>query len=123
MINENMKKVLVALRSGEYKQVHGTIQNHCGYCVLGVMCDVYERETGHTLRRRAVDDEDDITDNLLIGSDLDDHLGVRKWVGLLDGEGVHDSGPSLMIINDIEKKTFLEIADYIESNPKGLLEC
>ena len=50
-MNDNMKKVLVALRSGLYEQTVETLQDENGFCCLGVMCMVYEKETGRELVR------------------------------------------------------------------------
>lgn len=41
-------KWLAALRSGEYKQGRGYLQNGKGeFCCLGVLCDLYRKETGN----------------------------------------------------------------------------
>jgi hypothetical protein len=116
MINENMKKVLVALRSGEYQQTKCKLQDSYGHCCLGVMCDVYEKETGVKLRRD--------TDNYINGYSLVFIQEVQQWVGLTDTHGtfMSPSKPySLATMNDLEDKTFLEIADFIETEPEGLL--
>lgn len=40
-------KWIEALRSGEYKQGIGMLKNNRGsYCCLGVLCDLYQKETG-----------------------------------------------------------------------------
>jgi hypothetical protein len=119
MINENMKKVLVALRSGEYNQSKLNLQNISGYCCLGVMCEVYEKETGNTLDRDTL--------GIIKGSDLRDQEHVQNWVGLRTfiGEVFLDTNElnaqDLTMMNDHSNKTFLEIADFIESEPEGLL--
>jgi hypothetical protein len=120
MINENMKKVLVALRSGEYKQTKEALQNSSGHCCLGVMCEVYEKETGDIIDRR--------TSGNIMGGNLSRHEKVQTWVGLLTSSGdITIVSPnsskhiSLAHMNDSEGKTFSEIADFIESEPKGLL--
>jgi hypothetical protein len=113
MINENMKKVLVALRSGEYKQARGTLQNTGGFCCLGVMCDVYEKETGNGLERTP--------SGLLNGTNLRKHIDVKEWVGLQCNLGTSDNSDSLAAINDRADSTFAYIADFIESEPQGLL--
>jgi hypothetical protein len=114
MMNDNMKMVLKALRSGEYKQAKETLQDKDGYCCLGVMCDVYEKETGVTLKRRCID-------GLLYGGDLSDQEGVQKWVGLRNCIGESHSTFTLAELNDEEDFTFSQIADFIESEPQGLL--
>jgi hypothetical protein len=120
MINENMKKVLVALRSGEYPQSSETLQSDLGYCCLGVMCEVYEKETGDKLTRHK--------NSYLAGTDLEGHVfsKVQNWVGLrsFSGKFIGEAGGvnnSLIDMNDTLNKSFLEIADFIETNPAGLL--
>lgn len=50
-MNQNIKtKWLEALRSGQYQQVKGVLRhsdsaNSQGYCCLGVLCDIYSKET------------------------------------------------------------------------------
>ena len=50
-MNDNMKKVLVALRSGLYEQTVEALQDETGFCCLGVMCEIWEKETGEKLVR------------------------------------------------------------------------
>jgi|TARA_R110000851_G_scaffold17863_3_gene56365 hypothetical protein len=119
MINENMKKVLVALRSGEYSQAEGMLQCSDGHCCLGVMCEVYEKETGDKLPHGE--------NGFLVGGDLDGQFfgKVKSWVGLksYSGKFVGEKGGdnnSLVDMNDTLNKSFSEIADFIEGNPEGL---
>lgn len=45
-MNEVVKEKWVkALRSGEYKQTIGKLSKEGKYCCLGVLCDLYEKET------------------------------------------------------------------------------
>lgn len=47
MVKEIKEKWLAALRSGEYKKGTSALQGHPGYfCCLGVLCDLYAKETG-----------------------------------------------------------------------------
>ena len=44
----NRKMWADALRSGDYPRGHGGLRSTDGkFCPLGVLCDVYRRETGH----------------------------------------------------------------------------
>lgn len=46
-MNQEIKtKWLEALRSGEYNQSKHQLRSKDGYCCLGVLCDVYRKETG-----------------------------------------------------------------------------
>jgi hypothetical protein len=115
-MNDNMRKVLVALRSGEYTQTKGTLQDEHGHCCLGVMCDVYQKDTGSSIEWRP--------NGYINGGNLSHHLSVQEWVGLSSPCGLftgkHKDAVSLAGLND-NGSTFTEIADFIESEPKGLL--
>jgi hypothetical protein len=115
-MNDNMRKVLVALRSGEYTQTKGTLEDEHGHCCLGVMCDVYQKDTGISVDCRP--------NGSINGGNLSRHLAVREWVGLVSDCGnithKHRDSSSLAGLND-NGSTFTEIADFIELEPKGLL--
>jgi hypothetical protein len=113
-MNDNMKLVIKALRSGQYAQTQERLQDEHGYCCLGVMCAVFEKETGRSL------DRDGDTGHME-GEDLDAQEGVRRWVGLSDSEGRNTIDQSLVLLNDSQGYTFSKIADFIESEPSGLL--
>jgi hypothetical protein len=116
MMNDNMKLVLKALRSGKYTQTTGALQDRTGYCCLGVMCDIYEKVTGEGVRRYPY--------NFIEGGNLTKHPQVEKWVGLMGPFGGfmnrHKGYVSLAGLND-NGSTFSQIADFIESEPEGLL--
>lgn len=116
-MNDNAKKWVAALRSGEYKQRTGTLGGpQEGYCCLGVACKVYEDETGETLPRTTCGDFAHPGTTSAAGS-LDD--SVRDFFGLRTDGG--DYGHTcLWAQNDAVGKTFDEIADIIESEPDGL---
>jgi hypothetical protein len=116
-MNDNMRKVLVALRGGKYKQSTHRLHTKEGYCCLGVMCVVYEEETGDKLRR-----SDTIDGRLIMGTCLGWQPRVKEWVGLRHGSGNnYGTEHSLITMNDEQGASFLEIADFIELEPKGLL--
>jgi hypothetical protein len=110
MINENMKKVLVALRSGEYKQTQYRLQDSGGHCCLGVMCEVYEKETGVKLPRDGVS-------GFIVGSNLNKFPLVKSWVGLHEDivADVNANIDLLVGMNDTFNNSFDEIADFIET--------
>ena len=46
-MNTQIKQQWVtALRSGEYTQARWNLQTEQGFCCLGVLCDLYAKETG-----------------------------------------------------------------------------
>tara|TARA_R110000744_G_scaffold216854_1_gene335561 strand:- start:156 stop:524 length:369 start_codon:yes stop_codon:yes gene_type:complete len=121
-MNDNMKIVIKALRSGEYEQTKETLQDEKGYCCLGVMCAVFEKETGRPLARSRASTLLSPSDIAHIeGESLDAQEGVQRWVGLSDSAGMSTGNNSLVRLNDDKGYTFSEIADFIESEPEGLL--
>ena len=106
-----------ALRSGYYEQAQGSLQVSDKFCCLGVLCEVAE-ENGIKVNRTNVLE-------LLHGSDLSGQHDVMNWVGLRRPDGsyaIEDdiNGNSLVAQNDFADKSFIEIADIIDSEPEGL---
>ena len=142
-MNENARKWVEALRSGEYKQTKSYLRTKKGFCCLGVACDLYAKETGEG----EWNDGSDGTN--IAGSSYwyafissknkrKETAGlpvyVMEWLGIRDQLGdyskkvdVHFSSPvkemieysSLGGMNDTGS-SFAEIADVIESEPGGL---
>lgn len=95
-----------ALRSGEYKQARGTLQDETGaLCCLGVLCKV----AGMPIR----DDGRGV-----VGADDSNNFAMYKPILALVGG--HAKSGSLSSRNDgtceHRRHTFPEIADYIEAN-------
>ena len=131
-MNENAKKWIIALRSGEYKQ--GRLALHPTYvtfCCLGVGCDIYIRDVGGCWDEsygfqygfkygfHAYDGYSNGIDDVL-------PVEVQNWLGLASTDGafishVDDSDfVTLAELNDSGEYNFDRIADIIESEPKGL---
>ena len=119
MLNQNAKKWVAALRSGDYRQGKGALLTNEGYCCLGVACALYIHEGLGT----AIE---------ILGDPTAGHLPevVKEWLNLSTRSGAYD-GPehrdtyglttSTWLVNDNDYgKTFSEIADIIESEPEGL---
>ena len=125
-MNDNAKKWVKALRSGEYKQGKYALCNPLTdkYCCLGVAADLYVKEVGDI----PVEDSGDL--RAYDGRDVYPPPAVVEWVGLKDnsgryvkpGEEVTPLGgiTSLAYNNDEDGFSFDQIADIIESEPKGL---
>lgn len=127
-IQENRRKWLEALRSGEFKQTTGVLarQNDdgkYGYCCLGVACEISgvasrDLTRGYDDRVRKVYGENE--------ADLTLPEEVRAWLGvetdspnLASPVVVNDDGDDetgLTILNDDYGFTFEQIADAIEQN-------
>lgn len=115
-MNENARKWVQALRSGEFQQAKGTLRDQDGrMCCLGVACEVYRREVGGEWR----DEQFGPPGESFQGGFLP--LGVRDWLGLASHFALpKDRRRSLVRCNDSYGATFEEIADLIESEPEGL---
>lgn len=104
-MNDNAKKWVATLRSGEYKQTKGRLADDFGHCCLGVACELaieagvinsYHKEKGS------------------LPSLVKDWLGLRHWSGRYQGE-------NRFLANDNDRgQSFSQIADIIESEPEGL---
>lgn len=126
MLNDNAKKLVAALRSGDYTQGEGqlTTINTDGSesdCCLGIACKLYIKE-GNTLNVNRVPSSG------YVSYEYERHYlphAVKIWLGLQDNTGnfsatdVYNAGLAKM--ND-NRKSFAEIANKIESEPEGLFE-
>lgn len=122
-VKENRAKWVAALRSGNYSQTKEVLcDGGGGYCCLGVLCDIYEKETGDTLPKKESGMYKVSEDTLL------DFPYVREWVGLQGTQGEFatrtDIPASLLTaLNDEwDNWDFNKLADLIESEPEGLFE-
>ena len=115
-MNDNARKWVAALRSGEFEQAQGRLKDGDAYCCLGVACELYIRETGVGSwdERSSFLNGDGRAYSAVLPDELQTWLGVRADVASY-AEGVC----ALTIDND-NGKTFTEIADIIESEPEGL---
>lgn len=114
-MNDNLKKVLDAARSGEYCQtrgkLHRVVDGKDCYCFLGVACKVYQDETG----------DGDFDDSGLDYITNEPHpndtfynapLSVLNWLGIFDPSGEADR--RIVRLNDAEQLPLSAIADMIE---------
>jgi len=132
MLNDNAKKWVAALRSGNYDQttyqlvVTNSDSEPTGYCCLGVACDLYAQDN-------EIDVEYELEPHGEFGFIRFGHEStvlppeVREWLGLRERTGGFEDGRiqgesechSLADLNDAGA-TFKQVADFIESEPKGL---
>jgi len=123
-MNEAIKtKWVAALLSSEYEQTDMRLRHDGGYCCLGVLCDLYSKETG-------VEWEDiGFGGFAMHGNDSVLSSEVRKWADLPNEHGAYvavskryDEGEdttvfhsvSLTELNDQWQYDFKQIADVIE---------
>jgi hypothetical protein len=115
----NRKIWIEALRSGKYEQGRVFLEKDNKFCCLGVLSKISNCE-----RRKSKTYEGTY--------DYDGHSGsasgkAKEFVGLRTQIGEFDkiestNFNSLAELNDVERWSFDRIADFIESNPKGLFD-
>lgn len=108
---ENVRKWVAALRSGEYSQASNGLRgaDGIGYCCLGVACDISE-----------LGEWDGVVYRVYGGLEAADAIlpmSVANWLGLActnptidDGSGEHDA----VSANDSLEWNFERIADAVE---------
>lgn len=126
-MNENVKKLTTALRSGEYKQIKKQLCNEGGYCCLGVACEVFMQNGGKLDKKstqyKAMSFAEVETGELKLYKEVTyNGMGtalpeeVRKWLGFHTcvGSFGDDVKDSLAYLNDNMNYDFNMIADVIE---------
>jgi hypothetical protein len=107
-MNNNAKRWVAALRSGEFTQAKEKLEDRGSYCCLGVACVIAERNGNVRIERDA---------NGIIGIILvEAQSKVLAWLNMQAFEE-NELGQK----ND-EGMTFLELADYIERNQEKIFE-
>jgi hypothetical protein len=109
MLNEFAKEWVKALRSGKYKQTKNVLYeaDRNAFCCMGVACDIsgVSPEKWHG------------SDYTVLPLEVQEKLNLSSDYGsFLDEE----DDTSLVMFNDILGYSFDQIADIIESEPKGL---
>ena len=85
------QKWLDALRSGQYEQTRANLRNKHGFCCLGVLCDLYAKET-QTEWGNESSDSRGVKEFLGEYATLPDE--VREWAGL------NESNPTFKVDED-----------------------
>lgn len=118
-LQNHRKKWVKALRSGDYEQTTACLKDESGFCCLGVACDVsgLGKWDGATFKSGTTKNErsDDV-----LTSKVRSWLGIRTSGGNFTPDEKSDYYETLMNLNDDVRWDFNQIADFIESNPKGL---
>ena len=105
-MNKEVKKLWVeALRSGKYEQGRGCLRKGDKFCCLGVLCDLNEPSWNT---------RPEISLSIYWHKDEENNLPsdeIMSWAGLLRSDC-----SVLAILNDSGRKSFSDIAEYIEEN-------
>lgn len=122
-MNDNAKKWVAALRSGDYEQCRSVLHvKDDGYCCLGVACDLYCKEVEDISQDPANGHDDSV-----FYADQREFLPnvVMLWLGLNNSSGRwndNNGAASLAAVND-EGAGFNEIANIIESKEEDLFDA
>lgn len=117
------EKWVKALRSGKYTKGKGALKTKKNtYCCLGVLTDLYSKETGRgKWTKNKLDDPAFKVNNETNGGTLP--RSVQKWAGLNDpnprvwvGTVVTRREKTLASVNDHTRASFKGIAKLIETN-------
>lgn len=105
-MNAEVKEVWVdALRSGKYQQGRGRLKYEKSYCCLGVLCDLYLKQTGNIGWTKAE-------------SHVYSFGGARTYPPEIvsDWAQVAEQHTTLLATKNDNGHSFEEIAEYIEEN-------
>jgi hypothetical protein len=106
-MNQQVKeKWITALRSGEYTQAREFLRTDYGYCCLGVLTDLYLKEVNE--QWVPFSESEGV---FYLYDDRESCLSpkVSEWAGV-----DHYTRKTLVNMNDVEVKSFNQIADYIQ---------
>lgn len=102
-MNKEIKaKWIEALRSGKYIQVRNALRDRHGFCCLGVLCDILP-----TLKYESfgyVDSTDTVAEPTLLTGQIRKETGLEK-----------ENLRYCVEMNDTQRKSFEEIAAWIEA--------
>jgi len=125
MYKDIKKKWVNALRSGEHSQTQGNLKDDTGYCCLGVLCDIYSKESGEVWQPTIAPDEKIIYEIHNSYGTLP--TAITNWAGtnsdspyvkikIIDPKGNTEKiNVSLDQLNDDYHYNFSQIADIIEA--------
>lgn len=125
-MNDNTRKWIADLKSGDFQQTTGRLRLGGRFCCLGVACERYRRETGNggwTEGGHFVVGDEEV--DLGLPAIVANWLGVSPpppgMFGRSSGDEVDYDGGTLTAEND-SGRTFKEIAELIESEPEGMFD-
>ncbi len=110
MNKDVVRKWIKALRSGDYNQARYCLRSFDNdYCVIGVLCDLHRKEHGQISDWKPQYDYYIYKEFAIVPDVIKEWLGVN-WVHLHLDRLVH--------LNDDMRKSFAQLATYIEDKMK-----
>lgn len=113
-LKKNVKKWIAALRSGEYEQTRGALNDENGFCCLGVACDLF-------IPKNKLEYQE--TSPFIFGDLPQDQPAAPQWLKIIDDHFQQQTLECLSILNDETyiyegichgSFTFDEIADLLQ---------
>ena len=106
------KQWIAALKSGDYKQGYQRLRTRDTFCCLGVLCNLHAQAHPEIAMKES-------SSAYYLGQDELLPQEVLTWAEMCYGN-LGGSNLILMQMNDIERKNFVEIADFIKEHMKDL---
>jgi hypothetical protein len=108
MKKELKERWITALRSGDYGQSQGCLQDKYGWCCLGVLCNIVDGTKWIEPAENVMEHEYDFGNEVVL-----EDMPPREW---LENHGLpHGLAKELAGLND-DGVQFVEIAEYIKEN-------
>lgn len=112
MKKELKERWITALRSGDYSQSQGCLQDQYGWCCLGVLCDIVDStkwcEPDESYEGSVQEYNYDFGDDQWL-----EDMPPRKW---LENHGLPYAMAKNLAEQNDSNVQFIEIAKYIEEN-------
>lgn len=112
---------IAALRSGQYEQGQGALNDGGRFCCLGVLCEL---AVADGVLARKTSGNDSLVRYVVPGDPQQEATGalppaVRQWAGINGGDGdiMMSAGPrrfGVIELNDLDHATFDQIATVVE---------
>lgn len=107
-MDQRIKKIWIeALRSGKYKRTRDQLKDMGGFCVLGVLCDIFTKEKNITW--------DEMPDTTNLPGVVQEWSKISSPVGSYSNVDSIGTG-CLVKDNDVLGLNFNQLADIIEEN-------
>jgi len=113
---EDFDRWLQALRSGEYKQTTGLLEDEAGYCCLGIACKLLVANYPQT-EKYNYENDSTFEDESYIGTFLRGDLPeppAPGWLVNISSDFATRCGVSLDQLNDIHSFSFEAIAEVLD---------
>jgi|ERR1044072_1710710 hypothetical protein len=105
---DELRSWIAALRSGNYRQTTGALEDNYGFCCLGVACKVLIPADKLTYK------EGTLRTKLISGGVPEGQNNAPLWLKLINEDFEKRHGKCLITLNDTDKESFETIANLLE---------